>query len=199
MREITTEWLRLSVKADALVTEPMRMQETGCGWCLLPGQQSPSPYLLAKTLVATAHSSPMAEITVTCGEHTTCSSQSSETLHMQLALITFPPRVTTFCSNSGLNPVCFQQSVKINAWQRHFCFISRWHPCSHCCQQCQAFACRHLHLSLSGVRHLHVYKTWFKMLTAQEIHWTTKYCVTLENHVMYLCSGASGATKRSCS
>lgn len=70
MREITTEWLRLSVKADALVTEPMRMQETGCGWCLLSGQQSPSPYLLARTLVATAHSSPMAEITVTCGEHT---------------------------------------------------------------------------------------------------------------------------------
>lgn len=70
MREITTEWLRLSVKADALVTEPMRMQETGCGWCLLSGQQSPSPYLLAKTLVATAHSSPMAEITVTCREHT---------------------------------------------------------------------------------------------------------------------------------
>lgn len=87
--EITTEWLRLSVKADALVTEPMRMQETGCGWCLLPGQQSPSPYLLAKTLVATAHSSPMAEITVTCGEHTTCSSQSSETLHTQLTLLTF--------------------------------------------------------------------------------------------------------------
>jgi len=57
--------LRLSVKADALVTEPMRMQETGCGWCLLPGQQSPSPYLLARTLVATAHSSPMAEMTVT--------------------------------------------------------------------------------------------------------------------------------------
>lgn len=57
------------MNADALVTEPMRIQETGCGWCLLSGQQSPSPYLLAKTLVATAHSSPMAEITVTCRQH----------------------------------------------------------------------------------------------------------------------------------
>jgi len=32
---ITTEQLRLSVKAVALVTEPMRMQETGGGRCLL--------------------------------------------------------------------------------------------------------------------------------------------------------------------
>lgn len=107
--KITTEWLRLSVKADALVTEPMRMQETGCGWCLLPGQQSPSPYLLAKTLVATAHSSPMAEITVTCRECTqhvrvnhlklyTCGSHASHFL-----------RAVTFCFNSGLKPVCCQE------------------------------------------------------------------------------------------
>lgn len=115
--KITTEWLRLSVKADALVTEPMRMQETGCGWCLLPGQQSPSPYLLAKTLVATAHSSPMAEITVTCGERTqhvrvnhlklyTCSSHASHFL-----------RAVTFCFNSGLKPVCCQEwKLKMSQW-----------------------------------------------------------------------------------
>lgn len=42
--------LRLSVKADALVTEPMRMQkETGCccGWCLLPAGAAKSVSLFA--------------------------------------------------------------------------------------------------------------------------------------------------------
>lgn len=59
------------MKADALVTEPMRMQETGCGWCFVAwAAKSVSLYLVPRTLVATAHSSPMAEITVTCGEHT---------------------------------------------------------------------------------------------------------------------------------
>lgn len=96
------------MKADALVTEPMRMQETGCGWCLLPRQQSPSPYLLAKTLVATAHSSPMAEITVTCGEHATCSSQSSETLHMQLPLLTFSPVEKLSAPMQNSESTCFK-------------------------------------------------------------------------------------------
>lgn len=61
------------MKADALVAEPMRMQETGCGWCLLPGQQS---LYFAMALVPTADSSPMAEITETCGDTATNSSHS---------------------------------------------------------------------------------------------------------------------------
>lgn len=47
-REITTEWGRL--KAGALVAEPMKMQETGCGRSLLPGQQSPSPLFVSHGL-----------------------------------------------------------------------------------------------------------------------------------------------------
>lgn len=42
MTEITINWLRLSVKADALVAEPTRMLGTGRGWCLLPERQSPT-------------------------------------------------------------------------------------------------------------------------------------------------------------
>lgn len=48
MREITTEWGHL--KAGALVAEPMKMQETGCGRSLLPGQQSPSPLFVSHGL-----------------------------------------------------------------------------------------------------------------------------------------------------
>ena len=40
----------------------MRIQDTGGGWGLLPGQQSPSPYLWAKTSVLTTHSSPKGPI-----------------------------------------------------------------------------------------------------------------------------------------
>lgn len=43
MTEITINWLRLSVKADALVAEPTRMLGTGRGWCLLPERRSPTP------------------------------------------------------------------------------------------------------------------------------------------------------------
>lgn len=43
MTEITINWLRLSVKAEALVAEPTRMLGTGRGWCLLPERQSPTP------------------------------------------------------------------------------------------------------------------------------------------------------------
>lgn len=37
------KWLRLSVKADALVAEPTRMLGTGRGWRPLPERQSPTP------------------------------------------------------------------------------------------------------------------------------------------------------------
>lgn len=46
--EITTEWGRL--KAGALVAEPMKMQETGSGRSLLPGQQSASPLFVSHGL-----------------------------------------------------------------------------------------------------------------------------------------------------
>lgn len=51
-------------RPEVLLTEPMRMQETACRQCLLPGQKSRFPHLLAYLGSDSTLLPPMAEITV---------------------------------------------------------------------------------------------------------------------------------------